>query len=123
MDLDGNVITEDFPADHGHHRGVFWAWHQVVVDVAGQRKSLGDAWLCQDFEWKVQQVSSTVSGNVAVLRTATTWKSSKHTTSTGKPIPLAKEKAKIEVHPAQANLQFVDFEISLLSLIEGLRIG
>lgn len=25
------MITEDFPSDHGHHRGVFWAWHQVLV--------------------------------------------------------------------------------------------
>lgn len=123
MDLDGHVITEDFPDDHGHHRGVFWAWHQVVIDDAGQPKSLGDAWLCQDFEWKVQQVSSTVHRNVAVLRTATTWKSSKHTTKAGKPIPLVKEKAKIEVHRSQANTQFVDFEISLLALVDGLKIG
>jgi hypothetical protein len=27
--LDGEVLTEDFPADHLHHRGIFWAWHQV----------------------------------------------------------------------------------------------
>jgi AcrR family transcriptional regulator len=24
--LDGEVMTEDFPVDHRHHRGVFWAW-------------------------------------------------------------------------------------------------
>ena len=28
-DLEGNVLTEDFPSDHRHHRGIFWAWHQV----------------------------------------------------------------------------------------------
>ena len=28
---DGQVLTEDFPADHLHHRGIFWAWHQVYV--------------------------------------------------------------------------------------------
>ena len=28
-DVDGNVLTEDFPNDHIHHRGIFWAWHQV----------------------------------------------------------------------------------------------
>ncbi|UCF15923.1 MAG: PmoA family protein, partial [Phycisphaerales bacterium] len=27
--LDGQVLTEDFPRDHPHHRGVFWAWHQL----------------------------------------------------------------------------------------------
>ncbi len=29
--LRGEVITEDFPEDHRHHRGIFWAWHQVWV--------------------------------------------------------------------------------------------
>ncbi len=30
--LDGEVLTDDFPADHPHHRGVFWAWPHVTVD-------------------------------------------------------------------------------------------
>ena len=46
-DLDGRAITEDFPADHRHHRGVFWAWHQVWV---GDRK-IGDPWTTKDFAW------------------------------------------------------------------------
>ena len=29
--LDGEVLTEDFPEDHPHHRGIFWAWHQLYV--------------------------------------------------------------------------------------------
>ena len=50
-DLDGEVLTEDFPADHGHQRGIFWAWHQVLVD--GQ--PMGDAWACIDFQWDVTE--------------------------------------------------------------------
>ncbi len=30
--LDGEVLTEDFPIDHRHHRGVFWAWPNSTVD-------------------------------------------------------------------------------------------
>jgi hypothetical protein len=30
--LDGEVLTDDFPADHHHHRGLFWAWPHVRVD-------------------------------------------------------------------------------------------
>ncbi|HOX04589.1 MAG TPA: PmoA family protein [Verrucomicrobiota bacterium] len=30
--LDGEVLTDDFPADHYHHRGLFWAWPHVTVD-------------------------------------------------------------------------------------------
>ena len=30
--LDGEVLSDDFPRDHYHHRGLFWAWAQVTVD-------------------------------------------------------------------------------------------
>lgn len=30
--LDGEVLTDDFPKDHYHHHGVFWAWPHVTVD-------------------------------------------------------------------------------------------
>ena len=33
--LDGEVFTEDFPKDHYHHRGFYFAWPGVFVD--GQR--------------------------------------------------------------------------------------
>lgn len=29
--LDGEVLTDDFPEDHYHHRGLFWAWPHVRV--------------------------------------------------------------------------------------------
>ncbi|MDZ4861351.1 MAG: DUF6807 family protein [Candidatus Hydrogenedentes bacterium] len=29
---DGSVVTEDFPADHHHHRGIFWAWPNCSVN-------------------------------------------------------------------------------------------
>jgi hypothetical protein len=27
----GTIVTDDFPADHYHHRGIFWAWPRVKV--------------------------------------------------------------------------------------------
>ena len=41
--LDGEVLTEDFPADHLHHHGLFWAWPAVEVRGAStqsDRKSV-----------------------------------------------------------------------------------
>ncbi len=29
--LDGEVLTDDFPKDHYHHRGLFWTWPHVKV--------------------------------------------------------------------------------------------
>jgi hypothetical protein len=41
--LDGDVITQDFPTDHYHHRGVFWAWPECKV---GERRM--DVWALGD---------------------------------------------------------------------------
>jgi len=30
--IGGEVITDDFPKDHYHHHGIFWAWPHVTVD-------------------------------------------------------------------------------------------
>lgn len=30
--LDGEILTDDFPEDHHHHRGIFLAWPQIIVD-------------------------------------------------------------------------------------------
>lgn len=37
---DGTVLTDDFPADHHHHRGISWMW--PVVRVEGHQYSLWD---------------------------------------------------------------------------------
>jgi hypothetical protein len=29
--LDGEVLTDDFPRDHYHHHGLFWAWPYVTI--------------------------------------------------------------------------------------------
>jgi len=39
-DLDGVPVSEDFPKDHYHHRGLFWTWPQVMV---GDKKA--DLWM------------------------------------------------------------------------------
>lgn len=36
--LQGEVMTEDWPIDHPHHRGIYWAWPEV--DYRGERGDL-----------------------------------------------------------------------------------
>ena len=57
--LDGEVITDDFPKDHYHHRGLFWAWPHVRV---GTEET--DLWMLkgirQQFErWLGREAMST----------------------------------------------------------------
>jgi hypothetical protein len=42
FDLRGNVITDDFPKDHVHHRGLSWTW--AHVGVGGE---VHDLWACE----------------------------------------------------------------------------
>lgn len=118
-DLDGEVLTEDFPSDHGHHRGVFWAWHQVIVD--GQ--AIGDAWLCENFQWDVIELESVVDQDTAVIQATTQWKSPQLQNSEGRMIPIAREQAKIVVHKQADNLRIIDFEIAVTAMLENVKIG
>jgi hypothetical protein len=57
--LDGEVLTDDFPRDHYHHRGLFWAWPHVKID--GREY---DLWAIKGIEqrferWLEQKASST----------------------------------------------------------------
>ena len=42
---DGTVLTDDFNADHPHHRGISWMWPEVAVN--GRK---GDLWTVQGFQ-------------------------------------------------------------------------
>jgi hypothetical protein len=117
--MDGEVLTEDFPADHLHHRGVFWAWHQVWIGD----KRIGDPWLLEDFEQDVveleflKQIGGSVKINAEVDWKSNLWKKD------GKKVPYMREITNIVIHPAIGNSRKIDFEIRLEALEENLKIG
>ncbi len=115
--LDGEVLTEDFPADHLHHRGIFWAWHQVYVgDIA-----MGDMWACEDFVWDIRSVHILPpQPDSAALRAEVVWKSSRW--KDGRE-PFGRETVTIRVHRTSGDTRLIDFDIEILALAEGLRIG
>jgi hypothetical protein len=68
-DLDGAVLTDDFPRDHFHHRGMSWAWPRV--EAAGRRY---DQWAVGDVKHRFGKVLTRSAGPVcAVLRIANHW--------------------------------------------------
>lgn len=118
--IDGAELTEDFPADHLHHRGIFWAWHQVIIG----EKNIGDTWECKDFEWDVLTLGHQQENKGALsLHTQVLWKSPLYTTVQGGKKPFLKEETKITVHPKTKNHRVIDFEISLLALVPDLKLG
>jgi hypothetical protein len=118
--LDGEILTEDFPADHVHHRGIFWAWHQAYVGD----KRVGDSWSLLDISWDVYDAKVlTVDSESRALRLQVFWKSPLWTDASGEQKALIKETTTITVHRAEGDIRKIDFEIKLLALEDGVRIG
>ena len=112
--LDGEELTEDFPEDHRHHRGVFWTWHQVWIgDVRA-----GDPWLAQRFSWRVQAADILPSGDG--IRAIHQWHSPDFKDGAE---PILEETAQVVVHPATDRFRLVDFDIRLVPLQDGVSLG
>lgn len=117
-DLQGNPITEDFPEDHKHHRGIFWAWHQVLVNG----EPMGDSWECTDFNWEVVQATTEKVADQLLLKTKTLWNSPKYIKN-GLQTAFVEENTQITINPSEQNYRIMDFRISLNALVDDVKIG
>ena len=118
-DLDGTILTEDFPEDHLHQRGIFWAWHQVIY----KGKKIGDMWTTENFAWKVASVDTKYEKEKLTIEPVVYWKSPNVADEEGKNIPLAKEENTITIHPMNNGMRTVDFTIGIHALEDNLYIG
>ena len=100
--LDGEILTEDFPKDHLHHRGVYWTWHQVFIgDIRA-----GDPWMAKDFSWDVQDSAVLDAGDGVTARIH--WKSPDFKQGQE---PIVEETAVVRVHPTEGDQQKIDFDL------------
>jgi hypothetical protein len=114
--LDGSKLTEDFPADHLHHRGIFWAWHQILIDD----KQVSDGWELKNFQQKVTNFEFLLQKGVGLINTTVEWKSPLWENGAK---AYLKEDTKITIHPKMGNYRRIDFEIRLKALTDRLSIG
>jgi hypothetical protein len=114
-DLNGDTLTEEFPADHPFHRGVFWAWHQLYID----NLRLGDGWTNDSISQEVVNVTSFNRGDIVQISLVVLW----HSTVIGDGKPFIDERTLISVHKLEAGIRKIDFEITLNPLVKGLQIG
>ncbi len=117
--LDGEILTEDFPEDHLHHRGIFWAWHQIYIN--DQR--IGDSWVCKNFISDVRNVTFEKVDNYSILKINVLWKSPLWKLSNDEPNPFVRETVRIRVFKSEYQYRLIDFKIILLSLVEHVKIG
>lgn len=114
--LDNTRLTEDFPADHLHHRGVFWAWHQILIN----HQQVADGWELKNFRQKVIDLEFRQLKGIGYLNTTVDWSSPLWQNGEK---PYLQEKTSITMYPKNGNYRRIDFEIKLKALTDRLLIG
>ena len=107
------MLTEDFPADHLHQRGIFWSWHQLYVN----QSRIGDPWLCEGLTWVVDTTITKTHERSASLRSVVDW------LPDNQQVPVLRENVLIRYSKTSPDYYELDFEITLTALVEGLQIG
>ncbi|HEX5024666.1 MAG TPA: DUF6807 family protein [Agriterribacter sp.] len=115
-DLEGNVLTEDGPEDHPYHRGIFWAWHQIVW----RNQKIADGWMSENISFVPVKISSSQTGSGASIHSVMVWK---YKTGGAQPIDILGENTVITVSPSEAGYRIIDFDISLSPLVDSLALG
>ena len=115
MSIDGDTLTEDFPKDHIHHNGLFWAWHQIYIDSI----KVSDSWIMENFESKLVDFKYEVFVDSAVIKLRLEWDSPKYKNG----IPYIEENTTITTHKKKNNVRKIDFKIELKALVNNVRIG
>lgn len=114
-DLNGNCITEDSPEDHPHHRGIFWAWHQIIIN----NKQVSNGWLLTNFTQRIKNLEFvSTSGGMGVLKYDSFWYEEDDLND-----PILREKIKISTYLSQGKYRRIDFEIELQALENNLKLG
>lgn len=114
--LNEKVLTEDFPYDHPYHHGIFWAWHQIVLND----KKIADGWISENISWNPVKVNVKKRKETVTLQSEIIWKS---ILLRNEPKAIIKENTKITVHESTGQYRTIDFDISLFALVDSLKIG
>jgi hypothetical protein len=102
--LDGEVITEDFPSDHRHHRGIFWGWPGIRIDGKTY-----NSWIPSGIHYKTEKwVRQDAMKDRAVLEARNGW----YTGET----KVADEHLVLTIHAADPDSRAIDFDLTWAAL-------
>lgn len=108
--LDGEVLTDDFPKDHYHHRGLFWAWPHVSIE--GKEY---DLWMLKGIEQRFERwTEKTADSTGAVLGVESGWFVGAD--------KVVQERIRLRVHPADADSRAVDVECEWTPLGKAMKL-
>lgn len=113
---DGTVLTEDKPADHLHQRGVFWSWHQILVNG----KMVADGWYMKGLTFHVRERRfKGDSQGGGTLTVNADW----IVTSGPELDYVARETTKVRVFPLKDGSRRINFDTVITSRAETLGLG
>lgn len=112
----GEPLTNDYPADHLHHRSLWWSWCEVR-----HHDKIGDLWaVCKIRAYPVKIAKMEAGDDEAVLQAVNAWRYDDD------PAPVVNETATIRVSKTTgepgARRRTVDVEVRLEALVDGLAI-
>jgi Methane oxygenase PmoA len=114
--LNEKILTDDMPEDHPYHRGIFWAWHQIILND----RNIADGWISENISWKPVKVKTKKNKDRVVLESQMLWTAA---LDTHNPKAIVKEETKITVNKSTSQYRILDFDIHLFALVDNLKIG
>jgi hypothetical protein len=107
----GVVLTDDFPKEELHHRGLFWAW--PVVRVGGRSY---DLWRLTGIHARAGKVKERrVKKDRAILKFENRWFVGER--------PVVAERVEIVTHETRGPQRDLDFTLRLTALVDGVEIA
>jgi len=108
--IDGEVLTDDFPKDHYHHRGLSWMWNRVRI---GGREV--DIWTLKGIRQQFGKwLDRKADASGAVLAVENNW------VMDGPPV--AKETVEIRASAAEKTGRAIDVRVTLESLAQPIEL-
>jgi hypothetical protein len=107
----GAVVTDDYPKDHYHHRGMGWMW--PIVEVDGKRQ---DTWALKGDVVDRQDRISTKGGKEATVKAEDGWYLGA--------ARILREGVEMVIHPlSSGNQRDIDVTLTFAALRPGIRLS
>ena len=113
----GEPLTDDYPKDHMHHRGVWWSWCEVR-----RNDKIGDLWaVCKIRAYPVKIAKMKAGADEAVLQAVNVWRFD------DEKAPVVNETVTIRAAKTTgspgARSRTVDVDVRLVALVNGVQIA